>query len=42
MAKGLGKGLDALFGETEAAYENAFEQHRSVFDYTDEERKNAE
>ena len=42
MAKGLGKGLDALFGETEAAYENAFEQHRSVFEYTEEERKNAE
>ncbi|MDE6504682.1 MAG: ParB/RepB/Spo0J family partition protein [Clostridia bacterium] len=42
MAKGLGKGLDALFEDTEAAYEKAFEQHRSVFDYTEEERKNAE
>lgn len=40
MAKGLGKGLDALFQETGAAYEKAFE-HRSVFDYTEEERKNA-
>ena len=42
MAKGLGKGLDALFEDTEAAYEKAFEQHRSVFEYTEEERKNAE
>ena len=42
MAKGLGKGLDALFEDTEAAYERAFEQHRSVFEYTEEERKNAE
>ena len=42
MAKGLGKGLDALFGETEAAYESVYEQHRSAFDYTEEERKNAE
>lgn len=41
MAKGLGKGLDALFGETEAAYEHAFE-HRKAFEYTEEERKNAE
>ncbi len=40
MAKGLGKGLDALFGETEAAYEHAFE-HRNAFEYTEEERKNA-
>ena len=40
MAKGLGKGLDALFGETEAAYENVFE-HRNAFEYTEEERKNA-
>ena len=42
MAKGLGKGLDALFEDTEAAYEKAFEQHRSVLEYTEEERKNAE
>ena len=41
MAKGLGKGLDALFGETEAAYENVFE-HRKAFEYSEEERKNAE
>lgn len=41
MAKGLGKGLDALFGETEAAYEEVFE-HRSAFGYTEEEKKNAE
>lgn len=40
MAKGLGKGLDALFEDTEAAYEHAFE-HRSAFEYTEEERKNA-
>lgn len=41
MAKGLGKGLSELFGDTEAAYERAFE-HRTAFDYTEEERKNAE
>ncbi len=41
MAKGLGKGLDALFEETGAAYEHVFE-HRSAFGYTEEERKNAE
>ena len=40
MAKGLGKGLDALFEDTEAAYERVYE-HRSAFDYTEEERKNA-
>ncbi|MDE6104309.1 MAG: ParB/RepB/Spo0J family partition protein [Clostridia bacterium] len=40
MAKGLGKGLDALFGETEAAYENVFE-HRNAFEFTEEERANA-
>ena len=42
MAKGLGKGLDALFEDTEAAYKEAFEHNRSAFDYTEEERKNAE
>lgn len=42
MAKGLGKGLDALFGETDAAYENAYGQHRSAFEFTEEERNNAE
>ena len=41
MAKGLGKGLDALLKDTEAAYERVYE-HRSAFDYTEEERKNAE
>lgn len=41
MAKGLGKGLDALFEETGAAYEHVFE-HRNAFEYTEEERKNAE
>ena len=41
MAKGLGKGLDALFEETEAAYEKVYE-NRSAFGYTEEERKNAE
>ncbi|MCH5142818.1 MAG: ParB/RepB/Spo0J family partition protein [Clostridiales bacterium] len=40
MVKGLGKGLDALFEENEAAFEQAFE-HRSAFGYTEEERKNA-
>lgn len=41
MAKGLGKGLDALFEETDEAYEHVFE-HKSAFGYTEEERKNAE
>ena len=41
MANGLGKGLDALFGETEAAYDQVFE-HRSAFGYTEEEKNNAE
>lgn len=41
MAKGLGKGLSELFGDTEAAYERVFE-HRSAFEYSEEERKNAE
>ncbi len=41
MAKGLGKGLDELFEETGAAYEQMFEQHKA-FGYTEEERKNAE
>ncbi|MDE7329913.1 MAG: ParB/RepB/Spo0J family partition protein, partial [Clostridia bacterium] len=41
MAKGLGKGFDELFGETSSAYEHAYE-HKSPFDYTEEERKNAE
>lgn len=41
MAKGLGKGLEALFGETEAAYEEVY-KNRNAFEYTEEERKNAE
>lgn len=41
MAKGLGKGLNELFGETEAAYENISKYGR-LFEYTEEERKNAE
>ena len=41
MAKGLGKGLDELFKETGAAYEQMFE-HKRAFGYTEEERKNAE
>lgn len=40
MAKGLGKGLDELFKDTDEAYEQVFE-HKSAF-YTEEERKNAE
>lgn len=40
MNKGLGKGLDALFEESGAAFEHAFE-HRSAFGYSEEERKNA-
>ena len=40
MNKGLGKGLDALLEDNEAAFEHAFE-HRSAFGYTEEERKNA-
>lgn len=41
MAKGLGKGLDALFEETDAAYASVYE-HKSAFTYTEEERRNAE
>ena len=40
MNKGLGKGIDALFEDSEAAFEQAFE-HRSAFGYTEEERRNA-
>lgn len=42
MAKGLGKGFDALLEDTGAAYEEMFKTHRSAFQYTEEERKNAE
>lgn len=41
MAKGLGKGFDALFEDTGKAYSNIFES-KHAFDYTEEERKNAE
>lgn len=40
MNKGLGKGIEALFEDSEAAFEQAFE-HRSAFGYTEEERRNA-
>ncbi len=39
--KGLGKGLDELFKETDDAYEQMFDG-KSAFGYTEEERKNAE
>ena len=39
--KGLGKGFDELIKDTESAYESLFE-HKSMFTYTEEERKNAE
>jgi ParB family chromosome partitioning protein len=42
MAKGLGKGLDALFEETGEAYDNLFSEHKGAFGYTEEERRNAE
>ena len=41
MAKGLGKGLDELFSDTNDAYEQMFDG-KSAFGYTEEERKNAE
>lgn len=41
MAKGLGRGIESLFEDTDAAFERVYE-HRSAFDYTEEERKNAE
>ncbi|MDE7440485.1 MAG: ParB/RepB/Spo0J family partition protein [Clostridia bacterium] len=40
-SKGLGKGLDELFKETDDAYEHMFDG-KSAFGYTEEERKNAE
>lgn len=42
MAKGLGKGFDDLLQETGAAYEEMFKHHRNAFEYTEEEKKNAE
>lgn len=41
MVKGLGRGIESLFEDTDAAFERVYE-HRSAFDYTEEERKNAE
>lgn len=41
MAKGLGKGFNELIEETNGAFGNVHE-HRGVFGYTEEERKNAE
>ena len=40
MAKGLGKGLEALFEDTNAAFEHLYESGKP-FEYTEEERKNA-
>ena len=40
MAKGLGKGLDELFKDTDDAYKQFDE--KGAFGYTEEERKNAE
>lgn len=42
MAKGLGKGFDDLLQDTGAAYEEMFKNHRNAFEYTEEERNNAE
>lgn len=42
MAKGLGKGFNDLLQDTGAAYEEMFKNHRNAFEYTEEERKNAE
>lgn len=41
MAKGLGKGLEALFEDTNAAFEHMYESGKP-FEYTEEERKNAQ
>ena len=41
MAKGLGKGLEALFEDTNAAFEHVYESGKP-FEYTEEERKNAQ
>ncbi len=41
MAKGLGKGLDALFSDTELAYDNIYTGGKEIFSYTEEERANA-
>ena len=41
MAKGLGKGLDALFQETNEAYNHIYESGKP-FEFTEEERRNAQ
>ena len=41
MSKGLGKGLEALFEDTSAAFEHMHEKGK-LFEYTEEERKNAQ
>ena len=41
MAKGLGKGLEALFQDTNEAFEHIYESGKP-FEYTEEERKNAQ
>ncbi len=41
MAKGLGKGLDALFEDTSEAYGNAYVDGNDMFSYTEEEKRNA-
>jgi ParB family chromosome partitioning protein len=40
--KGLGKGLEELFEDTDSAYNNSLYAHKGVFSYTEEERLNAE
>lgn len=41
MAKGLGKGLDALFEDTNAAYSHVYESGKP-FEFDEEERRNAQ
>lgn len=41
MSKGLGKGLEALFEDTSAAFEHMHERGK-LFEYTEEERQNAQ
>ena len=41
MAKGLGKGLEALFQDTNEAFEHIYESGKP-FEYTEEERRNAQ
>jgi ParB family chromosome partitioning protein len=41
LGKGLGKGLEELFGETNSAFSRIYE-NKDAFSYTEEERKNAQ